>query len=70
MLIIDDLDIIDPENDDLHYSCNLGSVTKDGIYLFDKRYPGEYTIQIIACDMWGGSVTEQFTIQVLPFWSL
>ncbi|MEW5802406.1 MAG: hypothetical protein AB1847_09915 [bacterium] len=67
--IISDLRIADPDGQQLYYSCNIGAVGRNGIYRFQSEFPGEYLVQITAYDNNGAAVTQQFVLQVLPFWS-
>jgi hypothetical protein len=63
------LRIADPDGQMLYYSCNIGAVGRNGIYTFQSEFPGEYLVQITAYDILGGAVTQQFVLQVLPWWS-
>jgi hypothetical protein len=67
---ISDLRIADPDGESLYYSCNVGSVGANGIWTFQSEYPGEYLVQITAYDIVGGAVTQQFVLQVMPWWSI
>jgi len=69
LFTISDLRIMDPDRQELFYSCNVGSVGRDGVYTFQSEFPGEYLVQITAYDILGGAVTQQFVLQVLPWWS-
>jgi len=69
LFTISDLHVADPDNQQLFYSCNIGSVGRDGIWTFQSEFPGEYLVQITAYDILGGAVTQQFVLQVLPWWS-
>jgi len=69
LIIISDLHMADPDLQSLFYSCNIGSVGQNGIWSFQSEYPGEYMVQITGYDINGGAVTQQFVLQVLPWWS-
>ncbi|MCL6582110.1 MAG: hypothetical protein K6U11_00585 [bacterium] len=69
LFTISDLRIADPDGQQLFYSCNVGSVGRNGVYSFQSEFPGEYLVQITAYDILGGAVTQQFVLQVLPWWS-
>jgi hypothetical protein len=70
MFILSDLHMMDPDNQPLYYSCNVGAVGTDGIYAFQSEFPGQYMVQITGYDPMGGAVTQQFVLNVLPFWSI
>lgn len=71
LFTISDLNIIDPDAQiqQLYYSCNVGAVGRNGVYTFQSEFPGEYLVQITAYDILGGAVTQQFVLQVMPWWS-
>ncbi|MEW6380180.1 MAG: hypothetical protein AB1611_11315 [bacterium] len=69
MFILNELNIVDPDNEILYYSCNVGAVGRDGIYTFQSQFPGEYLVQITAYDIHGAYVTQSFVLQVKPWWS-
>jgi hypothetical protein len=69
LFTISDLHIADPDNQQLFYSCNIGSVGRSGIWTFQSEFPGEYLVQITGYDILGGAVTQQFVLQCLPWWS-
>lgn len=69
LFTISDLNIVDPDNQQLYYSCNVGAVGRGGVFTFQSEFPGEYLVQITAYDILGGAVTQQFVLQVMPWWS-
>jgi len=69
LFTVSDLHIADPDNQQLFYSCNIGAVGRDGIWTFQSEFPGEYLVQVTAYDILGGAVTQQFVLQVMPWWS-
>jgi hypothetical protein len=69
LFILSQLNIVDPDNQPLYYSTNIGAVGADGVYTFQSEFPGEYLVQITAYDMLGGAVTQQFMLNVMPWWS-
>jgi hypothetical protein len=69
LFILKELNIKDPDGQPLYYSCNIGAVGSNGIYTFQSEFPGEYLVQITAYDMLGGAVTQQFMLEVLPWWA-
>jgi hypothetical protein len=70
LFVLTDLNMADPDNQPLYYSCNVGAVGVDGIYTFQSEFPGEYLVQITGYDPLGGAVTQQFVLNVMPFWSI
>jgi hypothetical protein len=68
--VLTNLHMADPDNQPLYYSCNIGAVGVDGIYTFQSEFPGEYLVQITGYDPMGGAVTQQFVLNVLPWWSI
>lgn len=68
--VLKDLHMADPDNQPLYYSCNIGAVGVDGIYTFQSEFAGEYLVQITGYDPMGGAVTQQFVLNVLPWWSI
>lgn len=67
--LISDLKIIDPDNQPLYYSTNIGAVGANGVYTFQSNFSGTYNVQITAYDPMGGAVTQQFVLTVMPWWS-
>ncbi|MGA1875700.1 MAG: hypothetical protein ACMUIA_08825 [bacterium] len=59
----------DPDGDPLYYSCNIGSFTEKGGYSLLTYFPGTYQITLMAYDMRGRSAAQEFTLEVLPWWS-
>lgn len=70
LFVLKDLHMADPDNQPLYYSCNVGAVGVDGIYTFQSEFAGEYLVQITGYDPLGGAVTQQFILNVLPWWSI
>lgn len=69
------VEFVDPDDDELNYSCNIGTVTErvDGqqgaIFSFFTQFPGQYMVRINAYDDWGGLAEQTFLLDVQPFWS-
>jgi hypothetical protein len=70
LFVLTDLHMADPDNQPLYYSCNVGAVGVDGIYTFQSEFAGEYLVQITGYDPLGGAVTQQFMLNVMPWWSI
>jgi hypothetical protein len=70
LFVLKNLHMADPDNQPLYYSCNVGAVGVDGIYTFQSEFAGEYLVQITGYDPLGGAVTQQFILNVLPWWSI
>ncbi len=70
------LEFIDPDGDELYYSCNIGSLAErtDGkqgaVFSFFTHFPGQYLINITAYDDRGGLTDQSFLLDVQPWWSL
>jgi hypothetical protein len=69
LFIANEMDFVDPDGDELYWSCNIGAVGENGIYTFQSQYPGYYLVQITAYDIRGGAATTEFLIHVMPWWS-
>ena len=70
LFTLSDLRIADPDGEPLYYSCNIGAVGRNGMYTYQCNFPGTYLVQITAYDIRGGAVTQQFVLEVLPWWSI
>ncbi|MEW6382029.1 MAG: hypothetical protein AB1611_20835 [bacterium] len=71
------LDFRDPDNEELYYSCNIGSMVIDtdergrqkAYWTFQTNFPGLYRVEITAFDQRGGLATSRFLVDVQPWWS-
>jgi hypothetical protein len=68
-----DLNIIDPDGDDIYASCNIGAVgrTADGGYIwtFQSNFPGRYILELVFYDLRGGRCIRRVPVEVNPWWS-
>jgi len=68
--IANEIHFMDPDEDKMYWSSNVGSVGNNGVYTFQTMFPGDYQVQITAYDIRGGAATTEFMIHVTPWWSL
>ena len=64
--------IVDPDGEDLYYSCNIGSIGVRGgnpVWEFQTMYPGNYLVEIVAYDTRGGYLVIPQEIIISPWWS-
>lgn len=68
-----DLVVEDPDGDDIHASCNIGTCRPDGyggfVWTLKTNFPGLYEVQIIFFDVRGGYSTMEFQVDVKTWWS-
>lgn len=68
-----DLNIIDPDGDDIYASYNIGAVgrTADGgfIWTFQSNFPGKYLLELVFFDLRGGRCIRTIPVEVKPWWS-
>ncbi len=69
LFVADEMNFVDPDGDELYWSCNIGAIGDNGLYTFQSQYPGYYMVQITAYDIRGGAATTEFMIHVLPWWA-
>jgi len=69
LFILSELKMFDPDDQKIFYSSNLGAVSEDGVFTFQTQFPGQYLVQITGYDSLGGCVTQQFVLDVTPWWS-
>jgi len=73
ILTTPEIRIMDPDGDEVYYSCNIGSCGKrsngDFIWTFTTNFPGFYNVQIIAYDIRGGYAIIHIAVEVKPWWS-
>ncbi|MGA1825777.1 MAG: hypothetical protein ACMUIP_14065 [bacterium] len=65
-------DIVDPDDEPLYYSCNIGSIGYvDGVpvWSFQTEYPGTYMLEIVAYDTRGGYLVIPQEIIITTWWS-
>ncbi|MGA1875448.1 MAG: hypothetical protein ACMUIA_07560 [bacterium] len=65
-----DLHIYDPDDEKLFYSCNIGAVSENGIFTIQSHFPGQYLVEITAYDNLGGYASQQFMLEIFPWWSM
>ena len=67
------LQVTDPDGDQLYAACNIGSVgrTADGafIWTFQSNFPGSYHVELIFYDIRGGYLIIRLPLEVKPWWS-
>ncbi|MGA1791736.1 MAG: hypothetical protein ACMUIM_09630 [bacterium] len=72
-LIITEMNIQDPDGDELYASCNIGSMgrTADGrfFWTFQSNFPGFYHVEVIFYDIRGGYAIMRIEVAVKPWWS-
>jgi hypothetical protein len=65
--------VVDPDGDELYYSCNIGScgTLADGsfVWTFQTNFPGFYTAEIVVYDIRGGYAIVTVDVEVKPWWS-
>jgi hypothetical protein len=65
--------VVDPDGDELYYSCNVGACgvrsNGDFMWTFTTNFPGFYTAEIIAYDIRGGYAIITVDVEVKPWWS-
>jgi hypothetical protein len=65
--------VVDPDGDELYYSCNIGACGKDAsgnfIWTFQTNFPGFYTAEIVVYDIRGGYAIVTVDVEVKPWWS-
>jgi hypothetical protein len=65
--------VVDPDGDEIYYSCNIGSCGQrtngDFMWTFTTNFPGFYTAEIIAYDIRGGYAIITVDVEVKPWWS-
>jgi len=69
LFTLSELQMYDPDDQKLFYSCNIGAVSDNGVFSFQTQFPGQYSVQITGYDSLGGHVTQQFVLDVTPWWS-
>ncbi|MGA1842875.1 MAG: hypothetical protein ACMUIU_19845 [bacterium] len=73
MLHFPDINVEDPDGDEIYASCNIGSCgrTPYGSFLwrFQSNFPGSYLVEIIFYDIRGGYAVMEFFLDVKPWWS-
>ncbi|MEW6381727.1 MAG: hypothetical protein AB1611_19285 [bacterium] len=69
LFTLSELKMFDPDDQKIFYSCNIGAVSNDGVFTIQTQYPGQYLVQITGYDSLGGCVTQQFLLDVTPWWS-
>jgi hypothetical protein len=72
-LIITEMNILDPDGDELYASCSVGSMgrTADGrfFWTFQSNFPGFYHVEVIFYDIRGGYAIMRIEVEVKPWWS-
>jgi len=73
ILTTPEIQVVDPDGDEIYYSCNIGSCGRrsngDFMWTFTSNFPGFYTAEIIAYDIRGGYAIITIDLQVKPWWS-
>jgi hypothetical protein len=73
ILTTPEIKVIDPDGDELYYSCNIGSCGKrpngDFMWTFYTHFPGFYPVEIVAYDIRGGYAVVRIDLEVTPWWS-
>ncbi|MGA1864522.1 MAG: hypothetical protein ACMUHX_05620, partial [bacterium] len=68
-----DLRVMDPDGDEIYFSCNIGSCgrTASGkiMWTFTTNFPGSYLAEIVFFDIRGGYSIVTIDIIVKPWWS-
>ncbi|MGA1865091.1 MAG: hypothetical protein ACMUHX_08520 [bacterium] len=72
-LIITEMNIQDPDGDELYTTCNIGSMgrTADGrfFWTFQSNFPGFYHVEVMFYDIRGGYAIMRIEVEVKPWWS-
>ena len=75
-LTLDMSGIVDPDGEELYYSCNIGTIgTRPGheghvVWEFQTMYPGTYMVEIVAYDTRGGYIVVPQEVIISPWWSI